>query len=177
MNEETGGWFDGSGTGPWLPLISEKQVTAVPSLETQEVQTDDDGSWFDGATSSDWNDEDQARKQTRAWRRWSDDGDPESYPYPNKHVKSAATGELASRIRRALGCTDESAQAFIVETKQYGGYSEYTQENFKWLVVECDGQSEEFEPVGTGPSAFSLMLTWLDECAPVVKCCPGCSGH
>lgn len=121
--------------------------------------------------------EDRARDELRLWRRWTADGDPQRYPYPDEHAKSQATGELAERIRRALGAGDPTDDVFLVESKKYGGYSENTQDNFRWLTVECGDLVKDFRPesYGMAPSAFAMLLAWLDESAPKAVHCAGCA--
>lgn len=107
-------------------------------------------------------------KHIRSWsdERYQPDGSPDgSYPWPDEHQRSTVTGELADRIRFAL--TDGHPEklsdhaVFMTETKQYGGYSQYTQDNFRYIKVECGEQSKTIEE-NSSSSAFSLLLEWMD---------------
>lgn len=111
----------------------------------------------------------QLQNHIRTWSndRIKADGSVDtSFPYPDKYTRTTAVGELADRIRFALSNgkpeTLETYPVFLTETTQYGGYSEYTQDNFTFLKIECDDISKTIKPTISG-SAFSLMLEWLDE--------------
>lgn len=98
-----------------------------------------------------------------------------SFPYPDKFSRSAATGELADRIRFAL--TDgnpselEYETVFLTEITKYGGYSEYTQENFTFLRVECGDKTKVLEPEEFS-NVFNAMIKWLDEAEEVLDLSP-----
>lgn len=89
----------------------------------------------------------------------------DDWPYPTKHVRSLANGELAERIRRALRVESPYADVYVQEDTVSGGYSEYTQENEYHVTVWCNGERYEFEARYSG--SFPLLLVWLDKEAPV----------
>lgn len=105
----------------------------------------------------------------RTWsnERYNADGTPNtSFPWPDQYTRHVVTGELADRIRFALTRgrpeTLQYDPVFITETKQYGGYSEYTQDNFVYIKVESGDEEKVIEPSDSG-NAFSALLDWMDE--------------
>jgi hypothetical protein len=115
-----------------------------------------------------WELEQDARQSLTTWKTWSDDGNQDQWPYPDKHTKSKADGELATRIRYALGQESSDEPVYLVEHTEHRG-TYYTQENFRWLEVECDGRSMKFTSTFS-QSAFAQLLEWLDSLAPKPHC-------
>jgi hypothetical protein len=123
-----------------------------------------------------WELTEAVRENMTHFKRWDDGRRPSDYrtfPYPDEHSSSLAEGELAGRIRVAFGHkADDFIDAVIVETKQYGGYSEWTQDNMEFITLECGNDSKDFRGLEftdngeLGP--FGQMLAWLDEKAPLV---------
>lgn len=109
-----------------------------------------------------------ARENLTAWQAWTGEGDQNKWPYPDKHTKSKADGELATRIRFALGQEGSDQPVFLVEHTEHRG-TFYTQEHFRWLEVECDGRSMKFTSTFS-ESAFAQLLEWLDSTAPKPHC-------
>lgn len=83
------------------------------------------------------------------------------FGYETVITKSLVEGELAQRIRRALGEAEDS-EVYITEKTGDASYSEYTQEQYSEFTVECGYQTQEFNYNG-----FNKMLEWLDKEAPV----------
>lgn len=126
----------------------------------------------------DWYEVSSLTNHIRTWsneRIRSDGTTDNSFPYPDKFSRSSATGELAERIRFALTNGEpeelEYEPVFLTEITKYGGYSEYTQENFTFLRIECGEQTKVIEPE-TFKSAFSILLDWLDEAEEVENLSP-----
>jgi len=122
----------------------------------------------------DWYEVSSLTNHIRTWsneRIRADGTTDNSFPYPDKFSRSSATGELAERIRFALteGKPEELEYetVFLTEITKYGGYSEYTQDNFTFLRIECGEHTKVIEPEDF-KSVFSLMMDWLDE-AEVVR--------
>lgn len=94
---------------------------------------------------------------------WTGEGDPDTWPYPDEMKESLVTGELANRVRVALGVSADE-DVFLTETKVSSGYSEYTQENFTYIKVVAGGQSQTFDD--SYANNFATMMKWLDENTP-----------
>ena len=110
------------------------------------------------------------REQIEAVERTQDAPAPgrlvSDWPYPDEHAVTDATGELAVRLRVALG-VPQDATVQIRERIQHQGYSEYTQEHFRTVTVQCGHNYETFDGYAGGDNALEQMLAWLDEKAPV----------
>lgn len=126
----------------------------------------------------DWHDAEACKEHIRTWsnERIRPDGTTDkSFPYPDKFSRSSATGELAERIRFALSDGKpeelEYEAVFLTEITKYGGYSEYTQDNFTFLRIECGEHTKVIEPEDF-KSSFSIMLDWLDEAEEVCNMTP-----
>ena len=116
-----------------------------------------------------------ARENLTTWKTWTGEGPQDQWPYPDKHTKSRVDGELANRIRYALGFNDGSTleDVWITESKEHRG-TFYTQQNFEWIEVDSDGRGMKFVADHTG-SAFHHLLNWLDEAAPKGTHCRTCT--
>lgn len=91
--------------------------------------------------------------------------DPDEWPYPTKYTRSLAHGELAERIRRALGVTDD-LPVYVEERIESGGYSEYTQEDDYYMTIKVGDTSREVID-GSWSGGLTALLQWLDKAAPV----------
>lgn len=97
-------------------------------------------------------------------KSWEDEGDPEAWPPPTEYVKRTlpADDPLAVAIRARLGL-ERAVEVHITESTQYGGSSEYTQENDYEMLIEAGEHRIEFdERNGTYSSNFLQMIEWLD---------------
>lgn len=93
------------------------------------------------------------------------EGEERSYPWPSERKRTELTGELAERVRRALG-EDPGTSVYIEEVKEYGGYSEYTQEHSYEHTLMCGFSEKEFRGSDGRYSSLTDLLAWLDENAP-----------
>lgn len=90
-----------------------------------------------------------------------DDLNGGEWPYPDRFARTLAEGSLAEDIRRRLG-VEVDAGVYLTEKIESGGYSEYTQENYRYLTIECGDKTIEFEETPWG-SVLETLLRWLDE--------------
>lgn len=99
---------------------------------------------------------------------WTEDieegRDPDEWPYPTTYTRSLAQGELAERIRRALGAADD-LPVYVVEEVISTGYSEYTQEDEYNLTITAGDAEHKIDYGWTG--GLQALLRWLDKAAPV----------
>lgn len=98
-------------------------------------------------------------------REWEDeDANDGGWPYPTRYTESEANGELAERIRRALGVADD-LPVYVTEEVVSGGWSEYTQEDDYTLAIRVGTAKHEIEDAWSG--GLVALLRWLDQAAPV----------
>lgn len=99
---------------------------------------------------------------------WADEPeegrDADDWPYPTTYRESQANGELAERIRRALGVADD-LPVYVTEEIVSGGWSEFTQEDEYGLVIRVGDEKREME--GDWNGGLVALLRWLDHAAPV----------
>ena len=103
-------------------------------------------------------------------RQWRDEPAPgrtyDEWPYPTTHTQYLITGELAERVKRALGESAEAA-VFITEDTISTGYSEYTQETELQFTVECGARTVTFDEYSAyssyGATTVARLSLWLDK--------------
>lgn len=161
-----------------LDILGHGSVTGRSEFDRQtqgdyEPETQHDYEPQDGRTR--YEVEATARENLTTWKTWTGEGPQDQWPYPDKHTKSRVDGELANRIRYALGFNDGSTleDVWITESKEHRG-TFYTQQNFEWIEVDSDGCGMKFVADHTG-SAFHHLLNWLDEAAPKGTHCRTCT--
>jgi len=97
---------------------------------------------------------------------WADeDTNNGEWPFPTRYLESQAQGELAERIRRALGVVGD-VPVFVTEQIVSGGWSEYTQEDDHSLTIRV-GQSRHELGCDFWSGGLISLLRWLDNDAPV----------
>lgn len=86
------------------------------------------------------------------------------WPYPTRYQRCLITGDLADAVRERLGL-EEHVPVMIVETVVSGGWSEYTQENDYYHLVEAGGFEINLGGGGSGwgQNGVDELLKWLDE--------------
>lgn len=98
------------------------------------------------------------------------EGDSECWPPEDYTALNHVEGNLAKRVRNRLGVEDETAPVYIEETTQYGGYSEYTQENYTSFTIHCAGYAvfvkdetneTEWDSLYHNATVFAKLQIWL----------------
>lgn len=92
-----------------------------------------------------------------------------NWPYPTEYRTYLIEGDLADRVLARVGISN--GRVTLHETKESGGYSEYTQESYYDARIEVDG-SEVFDS-STGwwdvedliqdPNRLHRLNKWLSE--------------
>ena len=96
---------------------------------------------------------------------WEDEAEePDAWPPPTEYVKRVlpADDPLAVAIRARLGL-EKAVKVAITESTQYGGSSEYTQENSYEMVIEAGDHKIEFDEDHGLDSNFLQLIRWLDQ--------------
>lgn len=77
-------------------------------------------------------------------------------------VKRQAEGQLADDVRKRFNVPD-GVPVFLTEIGGDAWIGDETVENFRELVVECNGKKMEFDGSGDERNNFAVFLKWLDE--------------
>lgn len=100
----------------------------------------------------------------RTWTDPPEDGrSADDWPYPTEHAQFLITGDLAERIKVALGEPPEAA-VFLTEDRISGGYSEYTQDTDIEFEIQCGGRTVRFYRMRWDYAATPVaqLAAWLD---------------
>jgi hypothetical protein len=103
-------------------------------------------------------------------RTWTDAPEPgrsaNDWPYPTEHAQFLITGDLAERVKAALGEPPEAA-VFLTEDRVSGGYSEYTQETDYFFELQVGSRRVTFDGyspyAGYGATGVARLSAWLEE--------------